>query len=891
MALTQYGMGFLFQAKDLASPVIQRIGGAADAASQRAQALQSRFFQAGKTMAKGTAMMGIGLKALGGLGKTVKEYAGFQSVVASAAAIAGASTEGYNKLYKAAQRAGIETMFSPRQAALGLRVLSQAGLNVQDSIKALIPSLNLATASFGELTPEQTAGLVVVAMKTFGVQADNVKDAVGRMVHAANTAKMSIGDLQLGLAGASRGSLALKQSLSETLISLGLIKNAGFRTQRAATQLSMAMARIADPKAQKKLAEMNITVADSTGKFRPFLDVIRDVTSATANMTDKKRAAYLQDVFGMEAMGGLMAIMNQLTKGIKSSTGETLTGAAAINHLRKGMQAAGGTADMMSRKYLTTMEGQFKLMKGSLDTLKIAVGGLFVKTFLPAVQTVTKALNAAIGAVERMPGPVKDLIGTLAPIAASALVVGGLVKAFRGLVGMMAAAKAAALGMGAATTGATASAGNAMVAFGGFGGAINQATAQNLALARSGKQGDLMLLEMRKAGLGATRTAGRLARALGGLGKAFSALPLVGVAYGLGQWIAKSIASHSWIQKEINALKKYNKQLDIRITLTKDTITATRKMIDLSKSEHTGIVKIAEGIKTRKDAEIAMNRVKSIMAKQTDVIIEAEKRVADAKEKAAVTGKEQDRAAVKRAVNRFEIEKKRFEAMARSRELVVAKLTSFEAKKFRIGSAQRFEAEISMAYGAWHEQERLHKERKKREWEYVMAVKEGAPAVIKLRRAALEQAESLENKAWETRKKRVRQAIRAGVATGVISEAEARQFIVSELGRRAKGAVAPVQAMRERVGEGASRARRGPEVGGMTAWAREPAETERWFAAEYRDLINAYNKAMVMLGKRPIVVNVAVGGKSVSKTVSDEKTEETESRGGITTTRRAQGAG
>lgn len=859
MALNQYGLGILFTAKDMASGVVEKVGNSVDATSKKAQQLKEQFWQAGKKVASGTAMMAGGLKALGGLHSTVKEFAGFQAVVKSAAAIAGASSKGYESLFKAAKQAGIETMFSPRQAAQGLRVLAQAGLNVQDSIKALIPALKLATASFGELGPEQTAGLVTVAMKTFGIEADKVGTAVGRMVHAANTAKMSIGDLQLGLAGVSRGSIALKQSLSETMISLGMVKNAGFRTQRAATQLAMAMARLASPKTQKKLEKFGITVADSTGKFRPFLSIVQDVSRATADMTDKKRAAYLQDVFGQEALGGLMAIMKQLEDGIKTSTGETVKGAMAIEHLRRGMEGAGGAADKMSKTYLATMEGQFKLMKGSLDTLKIAIGGLFVRTFLPVVQALTKGLNKMIGVIEAMPRPIKDLIGTLAPLAATAVVIAGIVKAAKGLMGMMVAARAMSA-MGAATSAAGGAATGSMVAFGGFG--------QN------------MVKSTTKTGL-FTRTIGRL-------GKAMNSLPIIGVAASLGVWIGKTIASYSWIAKEIKMLEKYNAELTVKIKLGEHDIKTTRTLIRLARSENEEILKIVAGIKTRKDAEKAIFKIRGMLKEQSAKVLLAESKAAELKAKAQDTGKIKDIAAARLAANRFKMEKAAFETMAKTRERAVGKLTEFTINQTKKGTKARFNALQSMGLLAAREEQERRRAVRAAVADLIAAEKEGNHAVINLRKKTVDQTVLAQQKAELKMRRLEIRGIGAGAATG-LGKVEAYRRYRRGIRRRGAGITAPAAGLAERIAtQRATRVGAPVPTEGFAGLISRPKAiiraTQVMLAKRMAEMVatnKEINKRLIALNQ-PMVVNVTMGDKTIATAVDRDKNSSEEKKGGVT---------
>jgi len=570
MPLNQYGLGLIFTAKDQASGTISRIGKTADLTSEQTERMQRQFFEAGKQMAKGAAMMAGGITALRGIGRLTKEFAGFEAVITATSAIAGASRKQYNELFKAAQDAGKATIFSPREAALGMRTLAMAGLDVNASITALNPVLEMATASFGMLSPEQAAGLATMAMKSFGVEADNLKDAVGRMVFSTNSANMSMRDLQLGMSVAARGAIATKQSLSETLIALGLTKNVVKGTERASTSLAVSMERLARPTVQKQLQKtMGVTV-QAGGKFRSFLDVVQDITTATAKMTDTKRAAVLQDIFGAEASLSMLAIMQQLTRGIKDQNGELVTGAKAVEFLRQRMEGANDAAKIMTQEYMRTMEGQMRLLQGSMETLRIAVGGLFARTWMPVIRALIVVVNKLIDGISALPSYLRDLVAFGVPLAALTVTIWGAVKAvmaLRALAQIAAAAKAA----GAATTGLAVS----WKAAAGVGGKL-------LTVARAAR-GGLIGLGIAVAGVAAT--------------------------WVIGKFIRKLEETRERLKRETDAVRAAEKA----------HASARRAM----KGENEDIVKLIQSIKNRKTADEAMTKIKILSGMQERKVLAA----------------------------------------------------------------------------------------------------------------------------------------------------------------------------------------------------------------------------------------------------------------------------
>lgn len=384
-------------------------------------------------MAAGAATAGIGIGIMAAPFALASRAAGpFQDALASLKAISGATAEQMVALGDAAIQAGIDTQFDPTQAAAALSDLAAAGFNVNESLDLLNPTLNLAAGSLGQLSPSDAAGLASQAMKAFGISTEGAGLAVDQMLQSVNVFALSARDLPLALGTAARGAGTLNQSLDETLVALGLVKNIVPGVERASTAVSTSMERMADPKVQTALKKLGVSATDSAGNFRPFLDVVTDMTPGLNKMTAAKRSAFLIDTFGTEALAGFNAIMTQVNTGIKTTTGETLTGGDAIKYLRAQFKSAEGTAKKFADTLLDTFPGQVKLLKGSISTLGVVVGEEFAFAFRPHIERVIAGLNRVIGFVQKMPPEMKSaLAGTVIAFTTALgglITVGGVIK-------------------------------------------------------------------------------------------------------------------------------------------------------------------------------------------------------------------------------------------------------------------------------------------------------------------------------------------------------------------------------------------------------------------------------------------------------------------------------
>jgi TP901 family phage tail tape measure protein len=443
------GLGFVFTARDLASNTINNLERNFMSLDKRVglgtERLQSSFQQLGT----GLAVFSAGAVMVGGAFALANISGEFEQAIAAVGAVSGATTEELQQLRDAAIEAGVATQYSPTEATLGLRDLAQAGFNAQESIKLLIPVLDLAGGSLGELSPQQAAGLAAQAMKAFSLSADDASISVDRMLQAVNVFALNASELPLALGTASRGAQTLNQSLSETLISLGLVKNVIPSVERSSTAVAVAMERMVDPSVQQKLKGLGVEVTDSQHRFRAFLDIVGDLAPELNRMNDAERSSFLLKTFGTEALGGVNAILTQLNGGIRTTAGVTVKGADAIKYLRDQFENAGGTAAKFREQMLDTFEGQKKLLRGSLETLAIVAGEPFTQVLKPVVSGVVDMVNALLAVFRGLPAPVKRAFAMFTVAAGTVLSLVGVAITAKASMALLAIAlKAAGITMG-----------------------------------------------------------------------------------------------------------------------------------------------------------------------------------------------------------------------------------------------------------------------------------------------------------------------------------------------------------------------------------------------------------------------------------------------------------
>src|SRR6266545_2533935 len=261
--LNSAGMGFVFTAKDLASSTIARLERTFASLDERVGLGTAKITSSFRELGVGAGLMTVGLVGLGS-GFALAGVAGkFEEAIAQVGAVSNASAKELGMLHDAALDAGLATQFSPTEAAMGLRELAQAGFTARESTQLLLPVLDLAGGSLGELSPQGAAGLASQMMKAFGISTNQAASSMDQLIKSANLFALSAGELPLALGTVARGAQTMKQSLSESMLALGLVKNLIPGVERASTAASVAMERMAKPEVQQRLKGMGVDVLDS----------------------------------------------------------------------------------------------------------------------------------------------------------------------------------------------------------------------------------------------------------------------------------------------------------------------------------------------------------------------------------------------------------------------------------------------------------------------------------------------------------------------------------------------------------------------------------------------------------------------------------------------------
>ncbi len=451
MALNNLGLGLLFEAKDLASGVIDQVKNKFSQLEDVTEEAKGKFTAGLAEFATGAAMFGAGVATLKmgyGLAEAAAEG---EATLAQVGWRTQATAEDMDKLEAAATKAATTMKkFTDDDAKNALLALATGGRNADDAIAMLTPSLRFAgVAGVGAA---QSAKLLNETMRAYQLPVSAAGETTERLAWAMRQFGMTgdeVGPTMNMLASSAKLAGA---SFKDTLMLFGLARSSGQTARMALMSTRSAMMQLADKDVQKKI-EKGFSGVKTTadGELRPVVDILADIAAAAQKMPAGKVADKLKEAFGGRAAGGMASIMDALTKGIRTTSGEMLTGAAALEYLSSSYENADGTIQDFADRTGGTMAAMEQKAKAAFDGMKDALGESFLPIFTKAFEAVGNAVRWLTSKFAALPAPAKELIGVFVLAMGALLTFGGVVKMAHGLLTALTAGFKV-LGISAATS-------------------------------------------------------------------------------------------------------------------------------------------------------------------------------------------------------------------------------------------------------------------------------------------------------------------------------------------------------------------------------------------------------------------------------------------------------
>lgn len=238
--------------------------------------------------------------------------------------------------------------------------MAMAGWDSQQMLDGIEGILNLAAASGEDLGT--TSDIVTDALTAFGLKASDAahfSDVLAQSAASANTNVSMMGESFKYVAPIAG---AMKYSVEDTSLALGLMANASVKGSMAGTSLKTALANMAAPtdKMATAMKKYGISLTDSNGNMKTLKGVLDNLRSSLGGLSETEKTAAASTIFGKEAMSGMLAIINATE--------------SDYNKLAESINNADGAASKMSDTMLDNLEGSITLLQSAMDGVKISFG-------------------------------------------------------------------------------------------------------------------------------------------------------------------------------------------------------------------------------------------------------------------------------------------------------------------------------------------------------------------------------------------------------------------------------------------------------------------------------------------------------------------------------------
>lgn len=327
--------------------------GVIDAATAPISALASA---AKNPFVQGASLIGASF----GVAESVNSFQDFEAMMSQVKAISGATGQAFDDLTAKAQEMGATTKFTATESAEAFNYMAMAGWKPQQMIDGISGIMSLAAASGEDLGT--TSDIVTDAITAFGLTAGDDGHFADVLAQASANANTDVSMLGESFKYVAPVAGAMKYSIEDTSLALGLMASANVKGSMSGTALKTSIANMVKPTNDmaEAMDKYGISITDGEGNLKSLKGVIDNVRGSLGGLSRDEQTAVASTIFGKEAMAGMLAIVNASEEDYNKLS----------NAIYNANDAAEGMADTM----LDNLKGSFTLMQSAIEGTENAFG-------------------------------------------------------------------------------------------------------------------------------------------------------------------------------------------------------------------------------------------------------------------------------------------------------------------------------------------------------------------------------------------------------------------------------------------------------------------------------------------------------------------------------------
>ena len=378
------------EAKENISPVLDTIGGGVKSLAGKTWSFTLKALDFATTpvrtllnllknpLLQAGAFFGVSL----GLTDTINTQKDFEAAMSQVQATSGADDSELEQLTKKAEEMGAITKFTASDSAEAMNYMAMAGWKTEDMLDGITGIMNLAAAANEDLGT--TSDIVTDALTAFGLSASDSGHFADVLAQASANANTNVSMLGESFKYVAPVAGAMKYSVEDVSLALGLMANASVKGSQAGTSLKTSIANMAAPtdKMQGAMDKYGISLTKRNGEMKSFKEVLDMLRANLGGLSETEQTAAASTIFGKEAMAGMLAIINASTEDYEKLT--------------QAIYNADGATEKMANTQLDNLSGSITLLQSAVDGVKISFG----KRLNPYVRSVAEGLTADMPDIE-----------------------------------------------------------------------------------------------------------------------------------------------------------------------------------------------------------------------------------------------------------------------------------------------------------------------------------------------------------------------------------------------------------------------------------------------------------------------------------------------------------
>lgn len=378
------------EAKENISPVLDTIGGGVKSLAGKTWSFTLKALDFATTpvrtllnllknpLLQAGAFFGVSL----GLTDTINTQKDFEAAMSQVQATSGADADEMERLTKKAEEMGATAKFTASDSAEAMNYMAMAGWKTEDMLDGITGIMNLAAAANEDLGT--TSDIVTDALTAFGLSASDSGHFADVLAQASANANTNVSMLGESFKYVAPVAGAMKYSVEDVSLALGLMANASVKGSQAGTSLKTSIANMAAPtdKMQGAMDKYGISLTKRNGEMKSFKEVLDMLRANLGGLSETEQTAAASTIFGKEAMAGMLAIINASTEDYEKLT--------------QAIYNADGATEKMANTQLDNLSGSITLLQSAVDGVKISFG----KRLNPYVRSVAEGLTAAMPDIE-----------------------------------------------------------------------------------------------------------------------------------------------------------------------------------------------------------------------------------------------------------------------------------------------------------------------------------------------------------------------------------------------------------------------------------------------------------------------------------------------------------